>query len=639
MFLLLTYTLLLIFQFTSLTVHAVYPNSPTLPSLACVDTLISTYLRESGHNAASFSVMRNGTIAYSQGFGLASLASTHHNFRQVGSDGWCKNAQGNDGKSFYIFNGRLSFNGAMAICNYDPSCVAFSYKRDTSNPDRILGLFYSSKAKCELMRGAYCDDDSWSSNPSLIVGSSGDQGWTCQVKGGINASKSDKKAFNSTPFRWGSISKTVTAAAFMVLVQKGLVTLNTFAFRCDNVSIGPLAHLAFNTQNCIPKFVLGDPRIQNITMRHLLQHTSGWDPVAIQHANFMRHYNVSQPSVYFCREMCTDIVEFMLSQPLRFTPGTQYSYSNPGYCAAGLAIQSLFSTSISDSRVSYEDAVRAILLNPAGISKNEMYLKPPDSSIAEAVSSCNVSVNPLCWAGAWDCLFEQDPSLMERWGPHGGWIATATAMMKLMRVITAPYCTYSAFGCLLNATSRASMLAPPPGISVDPYYWYGLGIDVMASSLSSTSVDSRHGGAMPGTSATFYRYADWHKPGWYAVAMSVYHPNPDFTGTIDSMNPLLSRVLDCVNDSTWQLIAEDGSVSGDNSVNRSVTRLISGASSSPNVTQSVNISSQPSRSIVNISSQPSSSNALPITIHFLVIFSNFITIFFVFFDTKLSVSH
>lgn len=284
--------------------------------------------------------MRNGTIAYSQAYGSAFFASTHHNYRQVGSDGWCVNHAGAEGVARYFFDGRLQFDGAASICNQDSSCIAYAYL-NSENPDLVRAVFYSSTNQCRAKGGADCDNNIWSTNPSLITRSSGVPSWTCHVKGEVNNTKGGKKAVNSTPFRWGSVSKPVTAAAFMVLVQKGLVSLDTFALRCGNGSIGPLAYLAFNTSTCVPKFSLGDIRMQNITMRHLLQMTAGWDQDTVTAA--YAAYNTQKPaaSIQVCRETCTDVVEFILSQPLQHSPGSKNIYFNPGYCALGLAIQSL----------------------------------------------------------------------------------------------------------------------------------------------------------------------------------------------------------------------------------------------------------------------------------------------------------
>lgn len=63
---------------------------------------------------------------------------------------------------------------------------------------------------------------------------------------------------SSTPFLWGSVSKPVTASAVMTLVESGAIGLD------DPVR----AHL--------PSFTLAGPRATDqITVRHLLEHTSG----------------------------------------------------------------------------------------------------------------------------------------------------------------------------------------------------------------------------------------------------------------------------------------------------------------------------------------------------------------------------
>ncbi len=68
-----------------------------------------------------------------------------------------------------------------------------------------------------------------------------------------------------TLFSLGSVSKTITAAALLVLAERGKVRLDD---RLVDVlaDIGPL-----------PGHQVADPRFRRITVRHLLHHAGGWD--------------------------------------------------------------------------------------------------------------------------------------------------------------------------------------------------------------------------------------------------------------------------------------------------------------------------------------------------------------------------
>ena len=55
-----------------------------------------------------------------------------------------------------------------------------------------------------------------------------------------------------------------------------------------------------------------------------------------------------------------NVIEYMLAQPLQFTPGEKSVYSNFGYCILGRVIEKI-------TGQPYETAVRRDLLQPLGI--------------------------------------------------------------------------------------------------------------------------------------------------------------------------------------------------------------------------------------------------------------------------------
>src|SRR5436190_8109322 len=66
-------------------------------------------------------------------------------------------------------------------------------------------------------------------------------------------------------FRIASVSKPITAVAVMKLLEGGKLTLDTKAF--------PLLNIA----PAVMSFRDPEPRLRDITIRQLLQHTGGWD--------------------------------------------------------------------------------------------------------------------------------------------------------------------------------------------------------------------------------------------------------------------------------------------------------------------------------------------------------------------------
>ena len=109
-----------------------------------------------------------------------------------------------------------------------------------------------------------------------------------------------------------SVTKQFTAAAILRLAERGALTLD------DRI------------EKFVPEF---DPRGANITLRHLLSHTSGipgeWYPPTPPFPS------VTAPVT---REQA---IKSLNTQPLNFTPGSQWSYSNAGYLLLGYAIESI----------------------------------------------------------------------------------------------------------------------------------------------------------------------------------------------------------------------------------------------------------------------------------------------------------
>lgn len=110
----------------------------------------------------------------------------------------------------------------------------------------------------------------------------------------------------------GSVTKQFTAAAILRLAERGALTLDD-----------PI-------EKFVPEF---NPRGATITLRHLLSHTSG--------------ITMLVPDQYspMTREQFITLID---GQPLQFTPGSQWSYSNTGYRLLGYAIESITGRPFAD---------------------------------------------------------------------------------------------------------------------------------------------------------------------------------------------------------------------------------------------------------------------------------------------------
>lgn len=230
-------------------------------------------------------------------------------------------------------------------------------------------------------------------------------------------------------FRIASVSKLITATAIMKMTELGMLDIDDRVFGPKGILNAPgyLNH--------------ADPRIGRITVRHLLNHSAGWnrrngDPM-IQHRLIARELNIDESSI-----RVPDILRHALKQPLDFDPGSRTSYSNLGYAVLGEIIETV-------TGLSYESYIREEILAPLGIQEmkigkshlearfeNEVrYYDLKDSSRFQSVNNSRPA--PLAYGG----------NDIENLGAAGGWIASPVEILKLVTAID-------------NETGEPSFLSP-----------------------------------------------------------------------------------------------------------------------------------------------------------------------------------
>src|SRR5262249_3504 len=139
-------------------------------------------------------------------------------------------------------------------------------------------------------------------------------------------------------FRIASISKPLTAAAVLQLVERGRLRLEDPIF--------DVLQLKEPKGNGVPF----DERCRQMTILHLLQRRGGgtrknsFVPMS-RSAAIVKQLHVQPPA------KPQDIIRYMLRHPLEFDPGIKYAYSNFGYCLLGRVIEKV-------SGQSYEQYVR-----------------------------------------------------------------------------------------------------------------------------------------------------------------------------------------------------------------------------------------------------------------------------------------
>lgn len=160
---------------------------------------------------------------------------------------------------------------------------------------------------------------------------------------------------STTTMRLASCTKPVTRAAVEQLIAAGRLERQTPVYEYLGIRPGPDG--------------LADPRIEQITIDHLLQHEGGWD----RDATFDPLYRTGeiQRELGLGRLQKHHVVRYMWSRPLQFDPGERECYSNFGYLLLGLVIE-------KTTGKSYIQSVRELVAAPLGIE---------DFAISSAVRS------------------------------------------------------------------------------------------------------------------------------------------------------------------------------------------------------------------------------------------------------------
>jgi N-acyl-D-amino-acid deacylase len=327
-------------------------------------------------------------------------------------------------------------------------------------------------------------------------------------------------------FRVASLSKPITSVAILQFVEQNKLKLDDKVFE--------VLDYAADIKAAGNDF---DPRLRDITIRHLLEHRGGWDrgrsfDAMFQSVRFAKQAEVAPPADQAA------VIKAMLSQKLDFDPGDEYAYSNFGYCLLGRVIEKL-------SGQTYEECVKEKVLAPIGVttlrigathlagrSENEVRYYHPGTG--KSVFQADLDQKVPSQYGAWN---------LEAMDSHGAWIASAVDLAKFAAAFDDPdKCP------ILKSSSIDLMYRRPPGLAgheedgaaKDVYYSLGWSNRVM----SGDRLNHWHTGSLPGTATIMIRRHDGKN--FIALLNSRISPSASHLGrAIDS---LLHQAADEVTD-------------------------------------------------------------------------------------------
>jgi len=273
--------------------------------------------------------------------------------------------------------------------------------------------------------------------------------------------------------RIGSISKTLTALAILRLCDEGKLNIDD-------------RFLNILTEFRVPDS--GDSRINDITIRQLLNHCGGWDrSISSDPTNdgmiIERNYGLSGPPTR------ADYIRYTLTKELDFNPGERFAYSNIGYLILGSVIEKI-------SGEKYEVYVRDHVLAPMGVYSLSIGYEHLEERVPGEVKYYDPWYDDSLFSGEGVTPRPYGWTNMTGIDAAGGWISSA---IELTRILTAMDGSRTAQ--FLSQTSMNDMLGNPglPEWSGDKS-WYGMGLFVGPSTGRWG-----HGGSMAGMQSNMYR--------------------------------------------------------------------------------------------------------------------------------------
>lgn len=296
--------------------------------------------------------------------------------------------------------------------------------------------------------------------------------------------------------RVASVSKTVTALAIMKLVEEGKISLSHKVF-------GPEGYLngrAYTRE-------IHDPRIYDITVQHLLEHSAGWDR-SIGSDGFDTSDPIDFPShvakVMHVASPVGDstIVRYVLRKGLNFAPGARFAYSNVGYLVLGKVLE-------AQTHQHYEAWVRQHILQPSGVLEAHLGHNLPTGRLERESSYLSRYRMLSCYNTGRQVPAAYGGFQLEAMSAHGGWLFSARDLVRLALAADG----FATRPDLLSDSTLHSMTAPSAECS-----WYAKGWMVNGGTWW-------HTGQLDGTASLVARTASGYT---WAILLNTSNGSPQF---------------------------------------------------------------------------------------------------------------
>ncbi len=326
--------------------------------------------------------------------------------------------------------------------------------------------------------------------------------------------------------RVASISKALASTGIMKLVESGQLDLDEHVF-------GPSGILSqdpyFASANVI------DPRLFDVTVRHLLEHTGGWNELLPMTPSplppYPWGYPYNDPGSFPLHATLTlgepnparrrTLIKWRMQRMLDHNPGTVYNYSNTGFAMLAEVIE-------KKSGQSYKDFMQANVFGPMGIFD----IKPGKSLLADLFereseyfggfttlsATGNGQMVPWYYGGFW----------VENMDGYGGMTATTRDLVRFLNGVDG----FNTRPDILDAKTLNLMVTPS---AANSGYAKGWGV---------AGTGWFHNGQFDGTASLFERRSSQVN---FAININEV-PNGNFR---PSLNPI---ALQCMN--TAQSIPE-----------------------------------------------------------------------------------